>query len=198
LAIVSTYDEQELLNLLRLGDPEAFTQLYKRHSERVFYNLLRLVKSREMALEILQDIFVKIWDRREKMDIQQNFGSYISRIGENLVIDFYRKAAREKKLFQQLKAVATEEFTETEELTTDAKNVLLLKKAIEHLPPQRKKVFELCKIEGKSYSEISHELGISTSTINDHVVKATRRIRMFMHNHHPTAICLLALITLRN
>jgi RNA polymerase sigma-70 factor (ECF subfamily) len=151
-----------------------------------------------MALEMLQEVFVKIWDRRERIDIQQSFGSYLSRAGENLVIDFYRKAAREKKLFQQLKSMATEEFTDTEEFSADNKNVLLLKKAIEHLPPQRKKVFELCKIEGKSYSEISHELGISTSTINDHVVKATRRIRLFMHNQHPTAICLLLLLTLDN
>jgi RNA polymerase sigma-70 factor (ECF subfamily) len=56
----------------------------------------------------------------------------------------------------------------------------LLNKAIENLPPQRKEVFYLCKMEGKSYLEVSRRLGISASTINDHIVKANRAVREFI------------------
>ena len=144
-----------------------------------------------MALEILQDIFVKIWDRREKIDVQRSFGSYLSRVGENLIYDFYRKVTREKKQLAQFRASATEDFVPAEDSVLNNESEFLLKKAIENLPPQRKKVFELCKIEGKSYSEVSNELGISTSTINDHVVKATRMIRVFMHTNNATAFYLI-------
>ena len=61
----------------------------------------------------------------------------------------------------------------------------LVHKAIEELPPKRKEVFKLCKLEGKSYEEISQRMGISTSTITDHIVKANVFIRNKLASHFP-------------
>ncbi len=178
----SLYNENELLSLLKKGDQEAFAQLYHLYSERLFLNLLKLVKSEQVAEELLQDIFILIWEKRQIIEIQQSFRSYIFRIGENKVSDFFRKAKRDKNLYAQIKAGTSEQYTHIEEALLSRENSELLRKAIEILPPQRKQIFELCKLQGRSYNEVSQQLGISTSTINDHIVKATKAIREFIYS----------------
>jgi RNA polymerase sigma-19 factor, ECF subfamily len=183
-----------LLSRLQNGDKEAFTQLYTLYSEQLYKNVIRLVKSEQMAEEIVQDVFTLIWEKRKVIDIHQSFLSYLYKIGENKVIDFFRKARRDKDLFVQVKKIATEQYTHIEEELLSRENSKFLKKAIESLSPQRKQIFELCKIEGRSYNEVSHLLGISTSTINDHIVKATKSIREFIYSSRQYSASLLMLI----
>jgi RNA polymerase sigma-70 factor (ECF subfamily) len=191
------YDEKELLDRLRQGEQQAFTQLYHLYSERLYGNLLKLVKSPAVAEEILQDIFIRIWEKRQTIDIHTSFRSYLFRIGENKVIDFYRRARRDKDLYAYIKAAATEQYTHIEESLLSRENAELLQTAIGALPPQRRQVFELCKLQGKSYQEVSGLLNISVSTINDHIVKATRSIRQHIWSRHGTAGALLLLAALK-
>src|SRR5438045_8987136 len=156
-----------LLSRLQNGDKEAFTQLYTLYSEQLYKNVIRLVKSEQMAEEIVQDVFTLIWEKRKVIDIHQSFRSYLYKIGENKVIDFFRKARRDKDLYIQVKKIATEQYTHIEEELLSRENSKFLKKAIASLSPQRKQIFELCKIEGRSYKKVRHLLAISTSTIND-------------------------------
>jgi RNA polymerase sigma-70 factor (family 1) len=183
-----SHNDQHLLSLVKQGDKDAFSQLYRLYSERLYRNLLKLIKSEELAEEILQDVFVQLWEKRETIDIQYSFRSYLFRIGENRVYDFYRKVKRDQKLFAYLKAAAAEHYTHIEEALLRQENTRLLQEAINILPPQRRLIFDYCKMQGKSYAEVSELLGISTSTINDHIVKATRTIRQFIYAHQDIAI----------
>lgn len=176
----SNIKDSALASRLKTGDREAFTELYAAYSKRLYLNLVKLVKSESIAEEILQDIFVIIWEKRYEIDIRLSFQSYLFRIGENKVTDFFRKARRDKNLFAQVKRIASEQYSHIEEELLSRENSEFLKKAIDTLPPQRKQIFELCKLHGKSYNEVSILLGISTSTINDHIVKATKSIREFL------------------
>jgi RNA polymerase sigma-70 factor (family 1) len=185
-----SHNDHLLLSLLKQGDQEAFAQLYRLYSEQLYKNLLKLIKSEELAGEILQEIFIQLWEKRQTIDIQFSFRSYLFRMGENKVYDFYRKLKRDQKLFAYIKATATEHYTHIEEALLSRENVLLLQEAINVLPPQRRLIFDYCKIQGKSYAEVSEILGISTSTINDHIVKATRAIRQFIYTHQDVTIVL--------
>ena len=102
------------------------------------------------------------------------------RIAENKVHDFFRKLKRDRKLYNHIIEITCREYEDVEIKFIHSEETALLNKAIENLPPQRKEVFYLCKVEGKSYLEVSRLLGISASTINDHIVKATRAVRDFM------------------
>lgn len=185
------HNEKELLTLLKKGQQDAFTQLYHLYSERIYLNILKLVKQEQVAQEILQDIFIIVWEKRDTIDIQSSFRSYLFRIGENKVIDFYRKARRDQNLYAYIKAVATEHYTHIEEALLNRENAELLQKAVNSLPAQRKQVFELCKLQGKSYQEVSEALGISPSTVNDHIVKATRAIRQYIYANREINTALL-------
>ena len=195
----SGLEEKEILCLLKSGDTQALGELYSRNKVQIFANIRRLVKSEDIAEELLQDVFVKVWDKRDLLDPEKSFRSYLFRIAENLVYDFFRKAARDKKLEAHIMSVATELYSHIEETLYTKESTSILNRAVEQLPPQRRRVFTLCKIEGRSYEEVSQLLGISTSTINDHIVKATRSVREYLFLSKDAALLfLIAAIIGRN
>jgi len=194
LNITSPHDERELLSLLKQGNEQAFEKIYDSYSSRLFGNVFKMVKSETTTQEILQDVFIKIWSNRDSIDLDKSFRSYLFRIAENQVYDFFRKASRDKKIQAQLFAGATEEYEHIETMIHRKENALLLQKAIDSLSPQRQQVFRLIKLDNKSYEEVSRQLGISVSTISDHIVKANKAIREFIFTHNDMAIILFCLL----
>ena len=171
--------ENELVKSLKSGDKYAFAQLYHNYKLRIHGNLFKMTKSDEISEELLQELFVKIWTGREKLDPEQSFKSYLFKIAENLVYDFFRKAARDRKMEAYLMSVAAPEHSPIEQHLYYKEGNYVLTKAIEQLPPKRKQVYILCKIEGKSYEEVSNLLGVSISTVNEHIVKASQVVRKY-------------------
>ena len=149
-----------------------------------------MIKVDILAEELMQDVFVRLWDKRHLIEPGQPFKSYLYLIAQNLVHDFYRKVAREERLQSEMKSFSTELYLHTEEKLFLKETMEILDKAINQLPTQQKLVFNLCKIEGKSYEEVSDALGISTSTINGHIVKATKNIKEYMFNYQNIAFAL--------
>ncbi|MGY3212873.1 RNA polymerase sigma factor [Mucilaginibacter sp. HD30] len=174
-----TLTEKELVLLLKEGDKSAFGQLYHNYRVRLYHNILKMIKSDEGAEEILQELFVKIWLNRQNLDPERSFKAYLFKISENLVYDFFRRAALNRKRESHLAMVASGEVNNVERYIYFKESSLLVNQAIENLPPRRKEIYKLCKIDGKSYQEVSHSLGISISTINEHIVKATKAVRKF-------------------
>jgi RNA polymerase sigma-70 factor (ECF subfamily) len=192
--IISPHDERELLLLLKQGNEHAFEKIYNSYSSRLFGNVYKMVKSETTTQEILQDVFIKIWNNRASIDLDKSFRSYLFRIAENNVYDFFRRATRDKKMRAQLFASATEEYEHIETMIYQKENALLLQKAIDSLSPQRQQVFRSIKLDNKSYDEVSRQLGISVSTISDHIVKANKAIREFIFTHNDMAIILFCLL----
>jgi len=102
----TSHKEYALLALLKAGDVQAFGQLYQLYNYRLYGNLLKLVKSEQEAEEILQEVFIKIWDKRASIDVEKSFRSYLFRIAENKVYDYFRKAARNRKRAAHLLSIA--------------------------------------------------------------------------------------------
>ena len=178
----SLRSEKELLVKLKAGDKSAFEQIYRLYSNRLFGNLVKLLQSETEAQEILQEVFLKIWQNRAQIDPEKSFRSYLFKIAENKVFDFFRKVALQKRVQHQLLHHSDIETTMVDRMLLDKENEQLLAKAIDQLPPQRKQVFVMVKLQGKTYKEVGDHLGISVSTISDHIVKATKSIRDYLTN----------------
>jgi RNA polymerase sigma-70 factor (ECF subfamily) len=185
------FKEQNLVILLSGGEEAAFEELYYLYSPRLLGFLIKLVKSQSHASELLQDVFIKIWNNRQTIDPAQSFRSYLFRIAENAVYDFYRKASRDQKLQAELVKMSVCEYRHVEESLFYKENEELLQHVIEALPPKRRQVFRLIKIEERSYEEVSTLLNISPSTISDHIVKATKFVHERLKRWHATAMALL-------
>ncbi len=191
---IITSNEKDLVILLKESNEAAFEKLYFLYSKRLLGYLIKLVKSETIAAEILQDIFIKIWNNREKINPNLSFRSYLFRIAENKVVDFFRKAARDKKLQAIVIKSACVEYSHVEEDFCEKENEQILHDVINLLPPRRRQIFQLIKMEGHSYDEVSQLLSISTSTINDHMVKATKFIREQLQDSSVIALSLLLIL----
>jgi RNA polymerase sigma-70 factor (ECF subfamily) len=173
-------DEYELLSALTESDEAAFKGIYDKYSHRIFTAILPMVKCEATAKDLVQEIFIKLWNKRQMINPKKPFFLYLLRIAENTVFDFFRKAARDKALKNHLLANSLILYSHIEETLCNKENISLIQTAIDQLPPQRRKIFELCKVEGLSYEEVSSMLGISVSTISDHIVKANNCIRNYL------------------
>ncbi|WP_090556242.1 RNA polymerase sigma factor [Pedobacter hartonius] len=171
------HTETELLRATKLGSTFAFNELYMLHHRDIYSNLRRLMRDDDTAREVTQDTFLRVWEKRVQLDPDKSFPAYLCRVSRNIMIDFYRKAKRNKQMINNLEHFIKTGNDPLMENITPVDEEALLMNAIEMLPPKRKKIFTLCKLESKSYEQVSALLGISASTISDHIVKATKAIR---------------------
>jgi RNA polymerase sigma-70 factor (family 1) len=176
----SHIDEVTLLERLRQGDEQAFIVIYDIYKRKLARALQRLLKSDDLVEEVLQDAFLKLWKQRAQILPNQSIGAFLYKISENLVYDVFRRAARDRKLRAMLYETSHEAYSHVEEIVIENERSLQLNKAISLLPPQRQRVFRMCRLEGHSYEEVSKELNISKSTVNDHLLKANRFLRSYL------------------
>lgn len=171
--------EKELLSQVREGDVKAFEHIYNSYSPRLYGSIFKIVKSAGVTEELLQDTFQRIWEHRKTIDVSRSFKSYVFTIARNLVYDYFSKTSREKLLERYLQTKAQSTPTGFRHELEERESERLLEKAVHQLPPQRKLVYTLCKIEGRNYEDVSKTLGISVSTVSDHIVKATKSIKAY-------------------
>ncbi len=142
MILAEDFSDKQLLTRLKLGDHEAFDLLYHQHKMSIYASLLKLVKSEEIAEELLQDVFIRLWEKRYLVDVDRLIKPYIHKIARNLVVDFYRKAAVDKVMQEQLIGAASElynhvediiYFKESNEIIHLSKNYIITKKLLKSL-----------------------------------------------------------------
>jgi RNA polymerase sigma-70 factor (ECF subfamily) len=172
-----------LLQRLVGGDEDAFRELYETYQGRIFLYAYRFTKSKESAEEIVQEVFIRIWEKRSKITIEKNFGGYLSVITRNLVLDGLKKVALDKKaqqhLYQHMKVLRN---PVAEDLLSKELE-RLYQQALNALTEQRRTVYLLSREEELSYMQIAEMLGISKNTVRNHIVNALQTIREHLTNH---------------
>jgi len=182
-----------LVQQMQLGSEQAFTRLYDYFSTPLYRNIFRMVKDEDITEELLQDLFLKLWTKRSDLDHRKPLKPYLYKIAASLVYNYFRKVAQDKRLVGQLILSTVDHISSVEDEIVGREALDLLKEAINHLPPQRRLVFTLCKLEGCSYKEVGDRLGISGATINEHIVKANKAIKDFFLTHQDVALALFTI-----
>lgn len=191
--VVTEINPDNLIDQLQQGNGSAFSALYDMYSKPLYRNLLRLVKDEDVAQELLQDLFMKIWEIRERIEPEKSFKSFLYKIAENLAYAHFRQIAKNERLIAKLIISSVEFVTNAEDTIIVKENHALLQRAISSLSPQAKQVYTLCKLEGKSYEEVSQQLGISHKTISGHIVKANKDVKRFFLLNSETAVVLIVI-----
>lgn len=174
---------QELVDRLKSGDILAFDQIYKHFSHKLFTFIFKILKNEAEAEEIVQEVFVKIWEARENLGDYKLINSYIFTIAYNQSISLIRKRINNQKYIEQLKylsviqnspsAISEIEFNELSGQ---------LNKLINNLPERQQQVFLLHREKGLTYPEIADQLGISKNTVENHMSKALKYLRENLSN----------------
>ncbi|MFW0715292.1 RNA polymerase sigma factor [Pedobacter sp. N23S346] len=170
-------NEKQWISQLKNGDKHAFEVIYSHYCNSIYSKILKMTKDESIADDLLQDIFVKIWERKESIVEEYSFKGWIYKIAENSVFDYYRKLSQDVKLRSQLIITFAEIYEQTEDYLFDQERNKILTEAIQQLPTQRQIIFKLCKLDGKSYAEVAEMLGISSSTVSGQMVKAMKAIK---------------------
>jgi len=187
-------DELRYLEYLKNSRREGFDFIYSRYSRLLLPKIQRMVKNNEVADELLQDIFLKVWINRNDIDLSKSFKGWIFTIAQNTVYGYYRKLALDIKMQKYLIETFAEFYNQTEDYIFNKERYALLNLAIDKLPAQRKEIFKLCRLEGKTYQEAAEILAISPSTVSNQLVNATKYVKryVFFHSQEFIMLCILA------
>lgn len=161
----------ELLKLLKKGDMKAFDIIYKKYSRRLYGFVFRYTKVEADTEEIVQEVFIKIWQSRDKINIYSSFESFLFTIAHNATINLLKKRATKQKYVEHVKSL--QQIEETYELVDEIHYKELKQKfqdLLNELSPRQKEIFQLSREEGLSHKEIAESLGISTNTVKNHLV----------------------------
>lgn len=166
-----TNSNTELVKLLKNGDMSAFDIIYKKYSRRLYGFIFRYIKQGADTEEIVQEVFMKIWKSRDKINIYSSFESFLFTIAHNATVNLLKKRATEQQYVEHIKSL--QHIEETYELTDEIHYKELTKKfqdLMNELSPRQKEIFQLSREEGLSHKEIAEKLGISVHTVKNHLV----------------------------
>jgi RNA polymerase sigma-70 factor (family 1) len=177
--MVDHNDYRQLVRRLKLGDKKAFEEIFGIFKEKVFYFAIRYYNSTEDAENIVQDVFIKLWDERAGLKEELSLNNYIYTIAKNHLFNINRKKINEKAYRTYIiDHLVHNPNLENELIYADLKaNV---DKIIDALPTQRKKVFMMGNIEGMSNKEVAEVMGLSVRTVEVHKSLALQTIRKEM------------------
>jgi RNA polymerase sigma-70 factor (ECF subfamily) len=187
-------NEEELLARIATGDQRAFTEIFDFYHRYVYAYGRKMTKSEDQANEIVQDVFLKIWLNREKLNEVNNFGAYLNRVVRNHSLNVIRKLAQDARSATQLKINNPESENATDKILDYNESNRILSQAIENLSPQQRTVYTLCHIEGLKYDEAAKKMNVSSRTVQAHMVQALRHIREHFNKHALTYPALFAVL----
>lgn len=191
--MLDNYTNEQVLNAVRMGDRPAFNEVYYRYRRKVSGYAYHFTGSREEAEELTQDVFVRLWETREKIDPSKNFDAYIYTLIRNNFLEVLRKKARANTFRKE--NVAEEPYCNpVDDFVNFKESRHIASQAIETLSPQVKATYVLSRDNGYSHAEISRQMGISKNTVNNHIKKSLKIIRKCFKEYSPETIILLTLL----
>ena len=191
MKFAQTYSSAEIIDLLQRDYEKAFMLIYEKYKNIIYSVALKLLKSRSLSEEIVQEVFLKLWTNRQKLIAVKNLDSYIFIITRNLVFDSLKKAAQDFVLQPEAMQTASLQEATTDFLIREKQMDEIIFNITQLLPPQQRVVFNLVKVDGLSYKKIAEKLDISPLTVKKHMALALKFIRQQLGNSLTVMILLL-------
>lgn len=177
-------DDTSLLILIKQNEDEhAFREIFYRYQDRIYRYNQKILRNHEASEEILQDVFVKVWNYREKIDTSREFSFLLFKIAKNTIINYLKSQKAKQHLSSDTINTLSTNIC-PEEMMIWNQYSSMLDQAIDGLPERCRTVFKKSRFEGKSYEEIAEDLGITRNTVRLQIVKSLKLIKTYM-NHHP-------------
>lgn len=182
LLVLKSQRTNDLASRLRNDDIDAFNSLYWEYHAAVYANALKLIKDPVIAEDIVQEVFVTLWSKRHTIDPEQDIAGWLFVISHHKTVDQLKR-----KLKQALVKKDSSIFREDHSIivNTDLKEEQLcaIEEAMGRLSPQKRKVFELCKVQGRTYKKAAEEMHISKYTVKEYLSEALVSIKKYIGEH---------------
>ena len=189
--IASKNTERKIIKRLSEGDHTAFRHVFDQYKDVLYGYSYKLTKSQILAEETVQEVFLKVWQKRQTLDADRPIKAYLYKIAQNHVYTTLRNAAYNEKLKQQIfyRHPHTHNSTEDQVIYRDLEQ--FKDSAIACLPAKRQLIFRMSRVQGLSHEEIANQLGISQHTVKDQIVKALKAIKKQLLVHTDIAVSIM-------
>lgn len=175
-------NDAELLKLLRKGDKAAFEEIYNRYRTRLYRAALSKVRTDENAKEIVQDVFLDLWLRRDQVQIIE-LERYLYSAIKYRVLDFFKKEFQRQRYVQSVHYTHLDESSDTEDMLAYNELSESIAYCIAQLPEKTKVIFELNRIHYKSADEIASALDIPLRTVEYHITQGLKSLRYHLRDY---------------
>lgn len=181
--------ESEIVRMLNEGNEGALRYVYDKYCNRIYFLAMKFLKSPELSQELVQDVFLKLWEKREELDCERPVEAWLYTVAKNRIINQFKKLAREHN-----RVFSSELCMEISDVKAGADHKILssemsrvLNDAINQLPEKQRVVYTLAKLEGFSRFEIADQMQISALTVKTHMSRAAVSVKNFMQSKGFTA-----------
>ena len=179
---ITSIEDNDLFLLIKSNNEEAFAEIYKRYNKKLFELALFYLKDSEIAKDIVQDAFLRLWESRYSICIQTNLGNYLYTVTKNMILKTIQEKNKEILQCYQIKFSLTMTENELQEKIHSEKRIIDLYKAIEKLPEQKKEICLLKLNNRLNNKEIAARLGLSIQTVKNHYNQCLRILKFYLHN----------------
>ena len=174
--------DRQLTDQIKNGQTHAFDQLFDRYSQRLYRFSKSWLKNNEDAEGIVQEVFFRIWKKRDELNEKKSFQSFLFSIAYNLIVDQFRQRVKDQKYEQFIIKQAQQNYLNPGDELEYKELKKQVGKAINELPERRKEIYKLSREEGLSYKEIANRLHIKSKTVENQINLALRYIRKQLGN----------------
>jgi RNA polymerase sigma-70 factor (family 1) len=175
-------DETHIIKRLNKGDETAFSTLHRHYSEYIKHKVLRILHSPELAEDVTQEIFIKIWEARHQIIDIRSFQAYLLTTARNHAINVLKSAARRADGMGEILSHFSPISTITEDAVQDNEYSRFIRRKVEELPPRTKEIFNLCREQSRSYHEVAALLGITRDAVKSRMMHAMKLLRQASKN----------------
>ncbi len=184
---MNTVSEKAHIEALSRGDSKSFEILFLFYQPKLIYFINGFIKDNELARDMAQDVFLKVWHNREVFSQVDSFKSYLFRMARNAICNHYDHSLVDEKFkAEQLFAPVTTDSVEDSIFAAQLQEMIAV--TVSLMPPQRKLIYTMSRIEGLSNTEIAEKLNLNKRTVENHLTAALADIRKVIK----ATLCLLA------
>lgn len=170
-------NDSELVSLLKRNDDRAYNEIYQRYKWILFLHALKRIRNREEAKDIVQDLFITLWDKRREMEIKGHLSGYLFTAIRNRVIKFISHQQVESVYISSLGNSINAGICITDHRTRENNLAEIIEREIQDLPEKMRQVFILSRKHNLSHKEISAQLGIEETTVKRQISNALKILR---------------------
>ncbi|AOM80231.1 hypothetical protein BFS30_25555 [Pedobacter steynii] len=177
MKMYSEFTDSELVRLVKDRNHQAFAEIYNRYAVLMFYKVNQMLRDEEPSKDLVQDLFVALWDKPELIQEDNNIAGYLYVGARNRVLKFIQRNKLKNDHIASLAKYASEISLETIQDIDERELKIIVQREIDNLPPKMKLIFEMSRKDNLSHAEIAGKLGLSDQTVKKQVNNALKILR---------------------
>lgn len=178
------YDEEKLMQMISCDREDAFQIIFERHRTRTYKQAMRYLRSPQVAEEVVQEVFLKLWTNRATLHTRGPIEAWLFTVTKNNILNRIKKASVEQKAIGELKVTHPTEDDSMQDRIQDNDYKVIIKAALNQLTEKQLEVYTLARQSNLTYFQIAEHLNISPLTVKTHMSRALCQIRVFLNTQH--------------